>query len=196
MARKARFERETRETRVLVELDLDGAGNADISTGIPFFDHMLDQIARHGRIDLKIIAAGDLEVDAHHTVEDVGIVLGSALSEALGDRRGIRRYGQALIPLDEALTEVAIDFSGRPFVECNLEVGVDAIGTFDPFLAVEFFRSLASSAGLTIHVIQRAGKNPHHILESAFKAVARSLASAVELDPRLEGSVPSTKEYL
>lgn len=196
MARRASVERNTKETQVLIEVDLDGSGVGDISTQIPFFDHMLEQISRHGRMDLRIAATGDLEVDAHHTVEDVGIVLGQAISEALGDKAGIRRYGQALVPLDEALTEVSLDISGRPYLECNLDAGVEAIGAFDPFLAVEFFRAFVTSAGVTMHVIQRAGANPHHILESAFKAVARALGDAVALDARLDGAVPSTKDLL
>lgn len=196
MARRASAERNTKETQVFVEVDLDGGGAGEISTQIPFFDHMLEQISKHGRIDLVVRATGDLEVDAHHTVEDVGIVLGQVLAEALGDKGGIRRYGQALVPLDEALTEVALDLSGRPYLECNLDAGVEAIGTFDPYLAVEFFRAFVTSAGITMHVIQRAGANPHHILESAFKAVARALGDAISVDSRLGGAVPSTKDVL
>lgn len=196
MARRASAERNTKETQIIVDVDLDGSGAGEISTQIPFFDHMLDQISKHGRIDLVVKATGDLEVDAHHTVEDVGIVLGQVIAEALGDKGGIRRYGHALVPLDEALTEVALDVSGRPYLECNLDVGVESIGTFDPFLAIEFFRALVTSAGITLHVIQRAGANPHHILESAFKAVARALGDAVSIDARLAGAVPSTKDVL
>lgn len=196
MARRASAERNTKETQIIVDVDLDGSGAGEISTQIPFFDHMLDQISKHGRIDLVVKATGDLEVDAHHTVEDVGIVLGQVIAEALGDKGGIRRYGHALVPLDEALTEVALDVSGRPYLECNLDAGVESIGTFDPFLAIEFFRALVTSAGITLHVIQRAGANPHHILESAFKAVARALGDAVSLDARLAGAVPSTKDVL
>lgn len=196
MGRSARVERNTKETQVEIALDLDGRGDSSVATGIPFFDHMLEQIGRHGRIDLEVRASGDLEVDAHHTVEDVGIALGQALTEALGDKAGIQRYGHAVIPLDEALTEVALDLSGRPYLECNVDAGVEAIGTFDPFLAIEFFRALATSGGISLHVIQRAGRNPHHILESSFKALARALRDAVAIDPRLDGAVPSTKDAL
>lgn len=196
MSRTAKVERKTRETQIVVVLELDGSGETGVSTGIPFFDHMLEQVGRHACLNLEITASGDLAVDAHHTVEDVGIALGEALAEALGDKGGIRRYGLALIPMDEALAEAALDLSGRPYLAYSVDAGREPIGTFDPRLAEEFFRAFTAAAGLTLHMSVRAGKNPHHILEAAFKAVARALGDAVAPDPRIGGAVPSTKEML
>ena len=189
--------RSTRETRIEIRVDLDGTGVADIDTGLPFFDHMLGQLGRHGGIDLKVLARGDLEVDTHHTVEDVAIVLGEAVGEALGDKAGIRRFGSALLPLDEALVEVALDLSGRPFIVYEVACGTDALslGTppFDPQLGEHFFQSFATSAGITLHIRLRSGRNTHHILEACFKGVARALRDAI----RVEGvGVPSTKGTL
>ena len=195
--RIATKKRETKETQVLVDLDLDGGGTAEVSTGLPFFDHMLDQLARHGGFDLKVLASGDLQVDGHHTIEDVGITVGEVFAAALGDKAGVARFASGLFPLDEALVEVALDLSGRPFVVYEVEPGKDALhlGTppFDPQMGEHFWQSFATSASITLHLRMRSGKNTHHILEATFKGVARCLRDAV----RIEGSsVPSTKGTL
>jgi imidazoleglycerol-phosphate dehydratase len=195
MGRSASIERATKETSVAVEVDLDGSGVTAVSTGVPFFDHMLDALGRHSLIDLSVRATGDLAVDAHHTVEDVGICLGQAVAKALGDRAGIRRFGSAAVPLDEALVLAAVDISGRGSLTYEVEVPIEIIGTFDTTLAREFMTALACNAGITIHLHEVAGENSHHIIESAFKALARALREAVELDPRVSG-VPSTKGVL
>lgn len=189
--------RSTKETQIEVRVDLDGSGTVDVDTGLPFFDHMLSQLGRHGGIDLKVFARGDLHVDTHHTVEDVAIVLGEAVGEALGDKDGIRRFGSALLPLDEALVEVALDLSGRPFIVYEVACGADALhlGTppFDPQLGEHFFQSFATSAGITLHIHLRSGRNTHHILEACFKGVARALRDAIRVDGV---GVPSTKGQL
>jgi len=195
MGRTARITRTTGETDIRLDLDLDGTGSVQVETGVPFFDHMLDAFGRHGLFDLELRATGDLAVDAHHTVEDVGIVLGQAIAEALGDKAGIARFGDAEIPMDEALVQAAVDVSGRGQLYYAVEVPIEIIGTFDTTLAKEFFVALASNAGVTLHVRTIAGENSHHIIEAAFKAVARALREAVELDPRVSG-VPSTKGSL
>ncbi len=191
--RTASLERQTNETNITLSLCLDGSGYHEVSTGVPFFDHMLDAMGRHGLFDLTVKAIGDLEVDAHHTVEDVGIVLGKALGEALGEKRGITRFGQAIIPMDEALVLAAVDISGRGQLHWDVELPIEFIGSFDTTLAKEFFIALASNAGLTLHVRKLAGENAHHIIEAAAKAVARALAEAVALDVRVGERVPSTK---
>lgn len=188
--------RTTNETDITLSLNLDGSGKHNINTGIAFFDHMLDAMARHGLFDLDIDAKGDLEVDAHHTVEDVGIVLGEAISEALGEKRGITRFGEATVPMDEALVLAAVDISGRGQLHWEVPLPIEFIGTFDSSLMKEFLIALASNAGLTLHVREFAGENAHHIIEAAAKAVARALAQAVSLDPRVGESVPSTKGSL
>lgn len=195
-ARTATVERVTRETRIAVRLNLDGSGETAIDTGVGFFDHMLDQLGRHAGLDLAIHAEGDLHVDAHHTVEDVGIALGTALSQALGGKRGIRRYGWAAVPMEEALVLVAIDLSGRPLLAFDAPVPTEQIGNYDPDLTEEFFMALTRTGGITLHVRLLAGRNPHHIVEGVFKAVAKALAIAVEIDPRAAGAVPSTKGVL
>jgi imidazoleglycerol-phosphate dehydratase len=185
--------RETAETNISVELDLDGSGRIDIATGIPFFDHMLTQLAKHGGFDLTLAAQGDLEVDLHHTVEDVGITLGVALREALGDKAGVRRFANALVPLDEALVQVALDLSGRPFLVYDVDPVAELIGTFDPQLAEEFWKGFVDGARVTLHMRSLSGRNGHHVIEASFKGVARSLRDAV----RVEGTgVPSTKGVL
>jgi imidazoleglycerol-phosphate dehydratase len=194
--RVAEVIRNTNETRIRVTVDLDGTGQSDLSTGIGFFDHMLDQIARHGSIDLIVEAKGDLHIDGHHTVEDVGITLGQALAKAVGDRKGIRRYGHAYVPLDEALSRVVIDFSGRPGLEWNVPFKRARIGEFDVDLAHEFFQGFANHALVTLHVDNLKGDNAHHQCETVFKAFARALRTALELDPRAAGVVPSTKGTL
>ena len=194
--RTGRVTRKTRETEIELSIDLDGSGRADIDTGIGFLDHMLDQIARHGLMDLSVRARGDLHIDAHHTTEDVGIVLGQALREALGDKRGIVRYGHAYVPLDEALTRVVIDVSGRPWLVWKVDFPTEKIGTFDTELVHEFFYALAINAGLTLHVETLYGRNSHHIAETCFKAFARALRMAVSHDPRQGDAVPSTKGAL
>jgi len=193
--RSATIERRTSETDITLTLGLDGDGSAAVETGVPFFDHMLDAFGRHGLFALAVAATGDLDVDAHHTVEDVGICLGSALCEALGDKRGIRRFGSAVVPMDEALVLVAVDISGRGQLHYAVDLPIEIIGTFDTTLAREFMVALATSAGITLHVRSLAGDNAHHIIEAAFKALARALAEAVSLDPRVTG-VPSTKGAL
>jgi imidazoleglycerol-phosphate dehydratase len=195
MNRTAVVHRSTNETRISVHIDLDGTGAADISTGIGFFDHMLHQIARHACIDLTIKAEGDLHIDDHHTVEDVGISLGRALHEALGDREGIARYGEATVPMDEALVHCALDFSGRGMLVFSLPVAVPTLGHYSTEMTPEFFRALAHNAGLTLHLRSITGSNAHHLVEGAFKAFARALRAAVTLDPRSIG-VPSTKGSL
>ena len=193
--RRARIERTTTETSVRVELSLDG-GSVACSSGVAFFDHMLDQLGRHSHMGLEIEATGDLEVDAHHTVEDVGIVLGQALRAALGDGRGIRRYGWALVPMEESLAQVALDLSGRALLVYRAEVPAEMIGAFDVALAEEFFIALCRSGGITLHVHLLESKNAHHGIEAIFKAVARALADAVGVEPRAAGEVPSTKGLL
>jgi len=194
MSRTANRERQTAETQIKLALDLDG-GDYSASTGVGFLDHMLDLLARHGRLGLRVEAVGDLETGAHHTVEDVGIVFGQALDEALGDRAGIRRYGSALVPMDEALAECAIDISGRPYVAFDADLPDVSIAGFDSDLAEEFFRAVANSAKLTLHVWVRSGSNAHHMIEASFKAFARALRVAVSVDPE-ETGVPSTKGTL
>ena len=185
--------RSTKETTIDLSLAVDGRGEASASTGIPFFDHMLEQLGKHGGFDLSITAVGDLEVDLHHTVEDVGIVLGTALKEALGDKAGVRRFASATVPLDEALVQVALDLSGRPFIVYDVDPIAEWIGTFDPQLCEEFWRALAFAAGITLHVRSLSGRNGHHVIEASFKGVARALRDAV----RIEGEgVPSTKGAL
>ncbi len=194
--RVASLARSTSETAIRLTLDLDGSSQAEIATGIGFFDHMLTAFARHGLFDLTILAEGDLHIDFHHTTEDVGIVLGQAVRAALGDKRGIRRFGQCLLPMDEALAEAAIDISGRPFLAWSVPFNRPKIGEFDTELVEEFFRAFAFNAGITLHVTLRAGTNAHHVAEACFKAVARALRMAVEPDPRAEGRIPSTKGML
>jgi len=196
MDRSVTLTRTTSETDISVTLDLDGTGRADVTTGIGFLDHMLTALARHGLFDLTVRATGDLHIDFHHTTEDVGIVIGSALARALGDKRGIRRFGHALIPMDEALAEAAVDLSGRPFLAWNVAFQRPKIGEMDTELFEEFFRALAFNALVTLHVTQRAGHNAHHVAEACFKAVARALRMAVEPDPRIGDAVPSTKGAL
>jgi imidazoleglycerol-phosphate dehydratase len=191
--RQAKLRRETKETVVAVDLDVDGAGELKVSTGIPFFDHMLEQLGKHAGFDLDIEASGDLDVDLHHTVEDVGIVLGSALREALGDKRGVRRFANALVPLDEALVQVALDLSGRPYLAYDVEPVSEWIGTFDPQLAEEFWKGFVDGARVTLHVRSVSGKNGHHVIEASFKGVARALRDAVKIEGE---SVPSTKGTL
>jgi imidazoleglycerol-phosphate dehydratase len=194
--RQAEVARNTAETKIRVRVDLDGTGRAQLATGIGFFDHMLDQIARHGMIDLDIQAEGDLHIDGHHTVEDVGITLGQAVAKAVGDKKGIRRYGHAYVPLDEALSRVVIDFSGRPGLVMNVPFKSGMIGTFDSQLAHEFFQGFANHAFVTLHIDNLRGENAHHQCETVFKAFARALRFAVELDPRAAGTIPSTKGSL
>lgn len=194
--RSVRVNRDTKETQIEVSLNLDGSGKSDLSIGIPFLEHMLDQIARHGMFDLTIKAKGDLEIDAHHTVEDVGITLGQALTKALGDKKGIRRYAHAYVPLDEALSRVVIDCSGRPGLDYHAEYPRARIGEFDVDLFYEFFQGLVNHAMLTVHIDNIRGRNAHHIAETIFKAFGRALRVAVEIDPRQEGSIPSTKGSL
>jgi imidazoleglycerol-phosphate dehydratase len=194
--RTAEVVRHTAETRISARVDLEGTGQARLATGIGFFDHMLDQIARHGLIDLDIQAEGDLHIDGHHTVEDVGITLGQAIYKAVGDKKGIRRYGHAYVPLDEALSRVVIDFSGRPGLVMNVPFKSGMIGTFDSQLAHEFFQGFANHAFVTLHIDNLRGENAHHQCETVFKAFARALRMAVELDPRSAGAVPSTKGSL
>ena len=194
--RKAHVTRETSETRVEVELDLDGSGVSSLASGIGFFDHMLDQIARHGLVDLTVQARGDLHIDGHHTVEDVGITFGQALARALGDKKGVRRYGHAYVPLDEALSRVVVDFSGRPQLVWNVPFTRAAVGGFDTELAHEFFQGLVNHAAITLHVDNLRGDNAHHQCETVFKAFARALRAAAEIDLRAAGAIPSTKGAL
>jgi imidazoleglycerol-phosphate dehydratase len=194
--RRSEVQRDTRETQIFVALDLDGSGAAELASGIPFLDHMLDQLARHGMVDLTVRARGDLEIDAHHTVEDIGITLGMALAKALGDKKGIRRYGHAYVPLDEALSRVVVDFSGRPGLEWHVDFRRARVGEFDVDLTHEFFQGFANHAQATVHVDNLRGDNAHHQCETVFKAFARALRMAVELDARASGVVPSTKGTL
>ena len=195
-SRCAEVRRDTKETRIRVRVDLDGRGEATLATGIGFFDHMLDQIARHGLIDLEVEAAGDLHIDGHHTVEDVGITLGMAVAQAVGDKRGITRYGHAYVPLDEALSRVVIDFSGRPGLHMDVAFKAGMIGGFDTQLAYEFFQGFANHALVTLHIDNLKGQNAHHQCETVFKAFARALRMALALDPRAAGQIPSTKGAL
>jgi imidazoleglycerol-phosphate dehydratase len=195
-ARTAEVSRNTAETKITVRVNLDGTGQAKLSTGIGFFDHMLDQIARHGLIDLDIQADGDLHIDGHHTVEDVGITLGQAVAKAVGDKKGIRRYGHAYVPLDEALSRVVIDFSGRPGLLLNVPFKSGMIGAFDTQLTHEFFQGFVNHAFVTLHIDNLRGENAHHQAETVFKAFARALRSALEIDPRSVGTIPSTKGSL
>jgi imidazoleglycerol-phosphate dehydratase len=194
--RTAEVTRNTAETHITVAVNLDGTGQAKLATGIGFFDHMLDQIARHGLVDLSIEAKGDLHIDGHHTVEDVGITFGQAVHKAIGDKKGIRRYGHAYVPLDEALSRVVIDFSGRPGLVMNVPFKSGMIGAFDTQLAHEFFQGFASHAFVTLHIDNLRGDNAHHQCETVFKAFARALRAAMELDPRAAGTIPSTKGSL
>jgi imidazoleglycerol-phosphate dehydratase len=194
--RQAQVTRNTLETQITVKLDLDGAGRAVLSTGIGFFDHMLDQVARHALLDLEIVAQGDLHIDAHHTIEDVGITLGQAFARAVGDKKGIRRYGHAYVPLDEALSRVVVDLSGRPGLEYNVKFTRGMIGEFDVDLIHEFFQGFVNHAQVTLHVDNLKGSNAHHQAETAFKAFGRALRMAVEADPRMAGMFPSTKGSL
>ena len=194
--RQAKLARKTAETEIAVELNLDGTGQYDNQTGVGFFDHMLDQLARHSLIDLSVRAKGDTHIDDHHTVEDVGIALGKALAEALGDKRGIRRYGACLLPMDDTLVNAALDLSGRPYLVWEVVFTAPKIGTFDTELVGEFFTAFAMNGGITLHVDRLRGINSHHIAEAAFKAVARALREAVETDPRKADAIPSTKGAL
>ena len=194
--RKGAVARRTKETSIEVEIDLDGAGASDIATGVGFFDHMLDQLARHSSVDMKIRAEGDRHIDDHHTVEDVGIALGQALQKALGDKAGLARYADCLLPMDETLTRVALDVSGRPFLVFRTEFPTEKIGEFDTQLVREFFQAFAGNAGLTLHIETLYGANSHHIAKSCFKGVARALKGALARDPRQAGAVPSTKGTL
>jgi imidazoleglycerol-phosphate dehydratase len=196
MGRSVTLTRATSETQITLELDLDGTGRSQVATGVGFLDHMLTALARHALFDLAVDAKGDLHIDDHHTTEDVGIVLGQALARALGDKRGVRRFGAAAVPMDEALVEAAVDLSGRPFLAWSVEFGRDTIGTMDTELFEEFFRALAMNALITLHVTQKAGRNAHHVAEACFKATARALRAAVEPDPRAADQVPSTKGAL
>ena len=195
-ARTASVSRNTAETKITVQVNLDGTGRSKLSTGIGFFDHMLDQIARHGLIDLDIDCKGDLHIDGHHTVEDVGITLGQAVAKAVGDKKGIRRYGHAYVPLDEALSRVVIDFSGRPGLVMDVPFTSGMIGTFDSQLTYEFFQGFVNHAFVTLHIDNLKGVNAHHQCETVFKAFARALRAALELDPRSAGVIPSTKGSL
>ena len=194
--RKAQVQRDTAETKIRVSLNLDGSGASKLATGIGFFDHMLDQIARHGLIDLEIDAKGDLHIDGHHTVEDVGITLGQAVAKAVGDKRGLRRYGHAYVPLDEALSRVVIDFSGRPGLEMRVDFRSGMVGELDTQLVHEFFQGFVNHAGVTLHIDNLHGENAHHQCETIFKAFARALRMALEIDPRAAGVIPSTKGIL
>ncbi len=195
MPRTARIQRETAETQIDLSIDLDGAGRARLQTGVGFFDHMLTLLARHSLIDLSVEARGDLHVDPHHTVEDVGICFGKALAQALGDKAGIRRYGSATLPMDEVLVTVALDLSGRPFCVWHADIPLEILGTFNAPLAEEFWRAVSSAGACNLHVVCHHGKNTHHIVEAIFKAAARALRQAVESDPRMPG-IPSTKGVL
>ncbi len=196
MTRQAQVQRDTNETQIRVELDLDGTGKAQLATGIGFFDHMLEQIARHGLIDLLIEAKGDLHIDGHHTVEDVGITLGQAFAKALGDKRGIQRYGHAYVPLDEALSRVVLDCSGRPGLHMDVKFTAGMIGALDTQLVFEFFQGFVNHAGVSLHIDNLKGHNAHHQCETIFKAFARALRMAITLDPRTAGTIPSTKGSL
>ena len=195
-ARKATVKRDTLETQIEVSVDLDGSGQGQFDTGVPFLEHMLDQVARHGLIDLDIRAKGDLHIDAHHTVEDIGITLGQAFADAVGDKKGIVRYGFAYVPLDEALSRVVIDFSGRPGIEYNVKFSRASIGEFDVDLFHEFFQGFVNHAKVTLHIDNLSGSNAHHIAETVFKAFGRALRMALAADPRMQGVMPSTKGSL
>jgi imidazoleglycerol-phosphate dehydratase len=195
MARQAQITRDTQETQITVKLNLDGSGKAKLASGVPFLDHMLDQIARHGLIDLEVKAKGDLHIDAHHTVEDIGITLGQALAKAVGDKKGVRRYGHAYVPLDEALSRVVVDLSGRPGLEMTGKFTRARVGEFDVDLVREFFQGFVNHAQVTLHLDNLKGANTHHQVETLFKAFGRALRMAVELDPRVKG-IPSTKGKL
>ena len=194
-ARKGSVSRTTTETQIELEIDLDGTGKSDLQTGVGFFDHMLNHIARHGLFDLKVRASGDLHIDPHHTVEDIGICLGKALLEAVGEPRGLARYGHAVVPMDEALAEATIDFSGRPFLKFRADLPIGGAGAFDAELAEEFFRAVAVNSRMTVHLELRYGRNLHHCLEGLFKAFGRALRVALQKDPRIQ-DVPSTKGML
>ncbi len=194
--RRAEITRRTSETDIRASLALDGQGRAEITTGIGFLDHMLTALTRHALLDMTLHADGDLHIDFHHTTEDCGIVLGQAIRTALGDKRGIRRFGQALVPMDEALAECAIDISGRPYLAWSVAFARDKVGAMDTELFEEFFRAVVMNAGLTVHITQKAGSNAHHVAEACFKAFARALRMAVEMDPRAAGAIPSTKGSL
>lgn len=194
--RSSTLTRTTAETDISVSLNLDGTGQYDNDTGVGFFDHMLDQLARHALIDMNVRCKGDLHIDDHHTVEDVGIAIGQALSEAVGDKKGIQRYGSCLLPMDDALVRAALDLSGRPFLVWNVDLPTPKIGTFDTELVREFFQALSTHGGITLHVDMLRGLNSHHIAEAAFKSVARALRIALEVDPRMADAIPSTKGSL
>ena len=194
--RSARIARNTRETQITVAVNLDGSGAGSFRTGLPFLDHMLDQVCRHGLVDTTVDATGDLEIDAHHTVEDLGITLGQALAQAWGDKRGLRRYGHAYVPLDEALSRVVVDLSGRPGLEFHVDFPRARVGDFDVDLFFEFFQGLVNHAQITLHVDSLRGRNAHHIIETVFKAFGRALRMAVERDPRMGDAMPSTKGSL
>ncbi len=195
-ARRAQVTRNTKETQISVEVNLDGSGVCTLSTGLPFLEHMLAQVARHGLIDLSITAKGDLDIDAHHTVEDIGITLGQTMAKAAGDKAGIRRYGHAYVPLDEALSRVVVDFSGRPGLEYHADYPRARVGEFDVDLLAEFFQGFVNHAMVTLHIDSLRGKNAHHVAETVFKAFGRALRMALEADPRMAGVVPSTKGSL
>ncbi|MGI4813303.1 MAG: imidazoleglycerol-phosphate dehydratase HisB [Janthinobacterium lividum] len=194
--RIAEVVRNTSETQIRLKIDLDGTGKASLASGVPFLDHMLDQIARHGLVDLEVEATGDVSIDDHHTVEDIGIALGQAVARAVGDKKGIRRYGHAYVPLDEALSRVVIDLSGRPLLEFNVPYTRARVGTFDVDLSIEFFRGFVNHAAATLHIDNLRGVNAHHQIETVFKAFGRALRAAVEVDPRAAGQIPSTKGAL
>jgi imidazoleglycerol-phosphate dehydratase len=196
MDRSAKIDRKTKETDIEIELNIDGKGLAEIETGIPFFDHMLSLMAAHGFIDIRLSAKGDTEVDYHHTVEDLGICIGTAISKALGDKKGIRRYGQATVPMDESLSSVVIDISNRPLLAYRVSIRESKTGNFDVRLLKEFFRALVNYSGITMHVDLLSGKDPHHVAESIFKAFGRALDMATRIEERLEGNIPSTKGIL
>ncbi len=195
-SRTAKIERNTLETQISVELDIDGRGKGELDSGVPFLDHMLDQVVRHGQFDIKLKAKGDLHIDAHHTVEDAGITLGQAFSKAMGDKKGVRRYGHAYVPLDEALSRVVIDFSGRPGLEYHADYPRARIGDFDVDLIIEFLQGFVNHAQVTMHVDNLRGCNAHHIAETIFKALGRALRVACEMDPRMSDQLPSTKGAL
>ncbi len=194
--RQADVTRNTSETKIQISINLDGTGKAELASGVPFLDHMLDQIARHGMIDLKVVANGDTHIDDHHTVEDVGITLGQAFAKAVGDKAGITRYGHSYVPLDETLSRVVIDFSGRPGLEFNVPFTLALVGDFDVDLSIEFFRGFVNHAGVTLHIDNLRGINAHHQIETVFKAFGRALRMALAIDPRASGAVPSTKGSL